>query len=310
MLRRLSPLLIAILLLGSFMITVSSPAAFAECTGAINKTTGVCKIGGGGSEIIGGGDDGGSSSGKVPGPGRQCRYAGDVIPCSKYGGKWNSSQQCYVKAMDPQPPKSDEVWDGHKDGIILTCLRPGGQYNNGTALVPYWAVDVAPPPPDPRQIAYQLLAEIRLQAGTIGITPTKPLADGGYGIIGIPSYLWVANPGASTTGPVKRSRTVAGYTVTISAQLDQVAYDMGNGTTVTCAGINAPGIPYESRFGKTPSTVCGYVYEQPGRYTVTARSTWNVEWWGIGETGTISFTVQRNLTIEMREVQVINKRPR
>jgi hypothetical protein len=106
-------------------------------------------------------------------------------------------------------------------------------------------------------------------------------------------------------GPITRSASARGYTVTAVAKVTKIVWNMGDGRTVTCTG---PGTPYADSYGKQSSPTCGHTYTRQGRYTVSATSYWTVEWAGIGQTGTIpiDFTTRTNIT--MGESQVINQR--
>lgn len=157
-----------------------------------------------------------------------------------------------------------------------------------------------PPPPNPAQIAQVAVTQMNLKAIDIGIVPeARP---GSRGIIGMPTWMWVADPGESTTGPITRSASVGDYSVTADATLDRIVWAMGDGTTVTCHGR---GTPYADAFGKQPSPTCGHTYVRKGRYIVTATSYWTVTWAGVGESGVIPLQFSSSVPVEMGEVQVI-----
>ena len=141
-----------------------------------------------------------------------------------------------------------------------------------------------------------------LQAIAIGIVPES--APGRIGIIGLPSWMWAQTPGENTMGPITRSATAGAYSVSATAKVNKVVWNMGNGDSVTCSG---PGTPYADSYGKASSPTCGYTYVRPGAYTVTATSYWIVTWAGIGQTGTIPLNFSRSTAITMGEVQVLNQ---
>lgn len=229
---------------------------------------------------------------------------GKKIAClgGPYDGYWSNAHQCYVSVNKDNLPKTDPAWEGHADGAVFDCFNP---HIRGTAVWTFWAATrPAGPaaPPDPKVLASQAVAKMTLRAVGIGIVPEdKP---GKVGIIGFPQWMWVQNPGPTTMGPVTRTASAGGYTVTATAIVDHLVWNMGDGNSVTC---NGPGTPYEDRFGAQDSSTCGYRYAHPGDYTVTATSYWTVEWAGIGQTGTIPLTFTNTTHITMGEVQVLTQ---
>jgi len=125
----------------------------------------------------------------------------------------------------------------------------------------------------------------------------------------MPVWLWDQGPDKHTWGPATASATAGGITVTATAKVNQVIWDMGNGTKVTCKNA---GTPYKASYGKTKSPDCGYVYtksssNEPGaKYTVTASSDWVITWEGAGQTGTIRLNgLTRSVHIAIGEAQVL-----
>lgn len=167
----------------------------------------------------------------------------------------------------------------------------------------------APPPPDPAVVAQVALTDMNLRPVTIGIVPES--TPGKIGVVGAPTWMWAATPGEATTGPMTRSATVGGVTVQAVATLDRVVWNMGDGSTVTCAGTAAKGTPYYDAAGLKSSPTCGHTYtkpsdRQPGlAYTVTATSYWTVNWQGGGGAGVIPQVLGNATQIQVGELQVI-----
>ena len=90
----------------------------------------------------------------------------------------------------------------------------------------------------------------------MGITPEE----GKTGLLGLPTYLWVDNPGARTLGPISDSDTRETSPSRLTAKVDHVTWSLGDGATVTCAGA---GTPYQDSFGAAPSPTCGHMYRKP-----------------------------------------------
>lgn len=201
----------------------------------------------------------------------------------------------------PQPPASDPVWAGHTDGAIYTCFATNGRFGAPATLLFWSATPPAVAPPDPRVLAQQAVAAMGLRAVAIGIAPEARA--GSVGIIGMPTWMWVADPGEQTWGPMTRSASAGGYTVTATAKVDRVVWVMGDGSTVTCT---TKGTPYADSFGKKSSPDCGHTYTRQGNYVVAATSYWTVTWAGIGQTGTIPLDFTQQATIVMGESQVLS----
>jgi hypothetical protein len=227
-------------------------------------------------------------------------YSGKEVPCRDGSSWWSNDRGCYVSLADPQPPKADPVWEGRTTGAIYECYSPGIV---GTRMYAFWsATSPAGPaaPPDPRVLALRAIATMRLRAIGIGIVPEPQ--PGSVGIVGLPTWMWVADPGQHTWGPITRTASSAGYSVTATAKVQRVVWAMGDGNIVTCT---KRGTPYADSFGKRASPDCGHTYTRQGTYTVRATSYWRVTWAGIGQSGTIPLDFTRTAVITMGEAQVL-----
>lgn len=282
-------------------------------TGECTLTVDVPGGGGGGS---GTGQPTGDNGPRDTGSGASCYWdpaasgasgkAGPVSCHSPYGS-WNNSYGCYLEPADPPPPAGDPAWKGHEpgDGAVYNCYQP-----QTTLLIQIWSA--APPPgsaagPSPREVAQMAVEKLNLKAIEIGITPeTGPDR---VGLVGMPVWLWARSPDSRTYGPATASASAGGITVTATARVHEITWDMGDGTTVEC---RTAGTPYEASFGKKASPDCGHVYrlssarESGGTYTVTATSAWVITWQGAGQTGTIRLDgLSRTVEIAVGEAQVL-----
>ena len=202
-----------------------------------------------------------------------------------------------MKVRSPQPPKSDDLWDGHSDGAIYMCSPPGSSKGYD-----FWAA-TGPAAPDPEVLARQAVASMNLLPIRIGMVPQP--RPGKVGLVGLPVWLWVDEPSAQTFGPISRTASSAGFSVTARARVERVRWEMGDGGVVSCSGR---GTRYEDRFGATRSPTCGYAgYSADGVYTVRATSYWVVSWAGLGQTGTIRFSLLRSARVTIGELQVVNR---
>ncbi len=231
-----------------------------------------------------------------------CHVGYAPVPCHHAElGWWSNARNCYVKAVSPPPPAGDPVWGGRADGAIYQCVVVPGLGTLPASYYQFWAAS-APAGPDPRVLAQQAVASMNLQPIAIGIVPEdRPDA---VGLVGLPTWLWVENPGAQTWGPITRSASAGGVTVTATARVQSIRWLMGDGGVVSCAG---PGTAYEDRYGTAESPTCGYRYPKQGTYRVQAESSWLVTWSGMGQSGTIPLSLTSSTQITIGELQVLTQ---
>lgn len=311
--------LLAALGVGIVSLTLSGPIAVADvnCDPIVNPDGTVtlpCEEEGSGG---GGGDeDGGEGGGGTP---RECHHGAQTIPCSNEYGSWDG--RCYVRTASPQPEPGSGAWEGHDDGYILectpyACAQTGGDLTNCPGHSFYWSPD-APDAPSrsPEDLAREAILTMNLTMGQIGSTPPASMDDpNALGTIGLPIWLWIANPAANTTGPIDGSANDGSLVVTATGTLNRVEWTLtdANGATVgaiTCDGANAPGTPYDGRNSAEPSPTCGFgadLNSSPGNLTLTGTAYWSVEWQGGGQSGQIDVPPQSNATqIRIGELQAI-----
>lgn len=249
----------------------------------------------------GGGDPGhpGGGGGGGGGGERICVFDGDEIPCETADGYWIGPPfECYIKPTDPQPPKSDPVWKGHKDGTIYHCSKRYLAGNNNLDYDRWWGSPPTPGGADPAILIAQAVTRMGIRGIEMGSTP--PMAAGKIGIIGFPTWLWAADRSPQTWGPNRATVTAGGVTITATAAAKRVEWEMGTGDVVTCDG---PGTPWSSGYGKSESPTCGYLYVEDGRYPVQAVTFWDLQWTGMGLSGTIPLALFSRGEIAMAEAQ-------
>ncbi|MFZ1287996.1 MAG: hypothetical protein WAR57_13270, partial [Candidatus Phosphoribacter sp.] len=108
------------------------------------------------------------------------------VPCSSPDGYYSHAFQCYISLLNPQPPMSDPVWQGHTDGAIYRCYPPVA-YIAGPVFLPYTFWSPAAPSglaaPDPRALAQRAVEQMGLRAVDIGIVPEARA--GSVGVVGM-----------------------------------------------------------------------------------------------------------------------------
>ena len=244
-----------------------------------------------------------TSTARVVAQPQTCSLGSIPTPCQDPRlGWWSAVRFCYVKPSQPQPPKTASVWAGHTQGAVYDCAPPrsvfGVTYSFWASAAPTQAG--APARPDPAVLAQTAMATMNLRPISIGIVPQD--APGSVGLVGMPVWMWVAGPDQQSWGPITKTVSAGGSTVTATATVQRVRWLMGDGSVVVCTG---PGTVYQDRYGKTDSPTCGYTYSRQGTYTVRAQSVWVVAWSGMGRSGTIPLTLTSSTTLTIGELQVI-----
>jgi len=254
---------------------------------------------------------------KETGKGEACVWDGTAIgitqpppgpvPCSSDAGYWSNGLNCYIQLATPVPPAGDPAWQGHEpdDGAVYHCYQPQ------TGILLYlWSQN--PPPdsgsgPTPGEVAQLAIEDMELKAINIGLAP-EPGPDG-VGLVGMPVWMWAASPDDHTLGPITTTASVGGITITATARVHRVTWEMGDDTQVVCRNA---GTPYKPEYGKQESPNCGHVYstsssqEDDGKFIVTASSDWVVEWTGAGQSGVIRLNgLRRSVAIAVGEAQVL-----
>ena len=259
--------------------------------------------------------DPGRSDGKPAKPGSKpgCTLNGVAVPCTTDFGTWIPHRQEWCKPIQPQPPTTDPIWNGHQNGTIQRCTRPEGTHlpdQNMSRLVWFPATNTPPPPPDPKQLAWKALATIDLQPITPGTTPTTlEQHPNALGAVGMPLWLWPRNPTPTQLGPTTASATEQGHTVTITAKAQSITWNLGNNTPpITCTTWKQP---HHNTHPNTPVT-CGAQtgYHHQGTYTITATTNWTIHWQGIGQQGTLHHTTTTQQTLKIGELHALNTNPR
>lgn len=161
----------------------------------------------------------------------------------------------------------------------------------------------AAPRPDPVAVAQRSVANLKLKTVTPGSTPLEP---GSISIVGVPTWMWAEN--ATALGTVTDTARVPGLSLTMTAKMTGITWDMGDGTVVECEGT---GTKWSPDLGTGDSPTCGHTYTTQGTRTVTSTAHWSVTWRAsTGQTGVIDRDLASTSTIRVGEVQVINSQPK
>ncbi|NKS71621.1 ATP/GTP-binding protein [Rhodococcus hoagii] len=167
---------------------------------------------------------------------------------------------------------------------------------------------------DPLTVAQMAISGMQLKPVDIGIVPSDE--PGKVGLVGMPVWMWNKDTSPSTNGPVTNTASVGGVTVSATATLTSVTWNMGDGNLPeVCPGYAAPFTPYTDAAGDLPSPTCGHKYvkssiDKPGgRFQVTATSAWVVNWVVVGGAvpagGVIPMVLTSDTSVQIGEMQVL-----
>lgn len=248
----------------------------------------------------------------------KCMFFGEEIPCNAYGGHYRGDPyNCYmVKATPAQIASSPQL-------TAEAPKNPGKSAYLCQTVVSVWNgqptieagdfiwIDDGEAAIDPREAARQVLLSLGIDAIDLGLSPRLKGGPNGQAYVGVPIWMWAANPTNNTVGPISVRNGNFGVLVTGEARLTEVAWNMGDGHTVHCKGSKASGKVYKASYGVTDSPACGYRYKkmssssESGRYAVSATSYWEFTWQAGGMQGMIPFNVTNNTTLPVGEIQVV-----
>lgn len=232
--------------------------------------------------------------------------------CGSPSGYWSNNRQCYVHMADYPWPTRPGSYD--QDAGYYKCIEP---VQFGAGVVTYFWSNTVPPGLQvytPGMAARKLIETFAIRGVDIGMAPeANPQWGHRRSYVGVPVWLWVENPQPLTWGPYTETATLGGQTITATAQVSSIRWDMGDGGARVCGGV---GTPYSTGFGIQDSPTCGYRYtttseNRPGdRFTVTATTQWVVTWTSLaGPGGTINLTAQNAEALEINELQTVNVTP-
>jgi hypothetical protein len=233
-----------------------------------------------------------------------CQWMGQQVDCTSDEGTWSNARQCWVSLVDPQPAQDLPIWEGNTTGAIYKCTPPGNG-GGGRLGVPgrsasfFWA-DSAPARVNPAALAREAVESMNLVAPTVGATPLPKAT--AVSLIGLPTWLWIADADDRSWGPITRTASAGGVTVTATAKVAKVVWDMGDGNTVTCA---TKGTEWTPARGVGDSPTCGYRYDRRGQRTITATTYWEVVWSGAGQSGTITFDMSGTRDVNVVELRAV-----
>ena len=235
-----------------------------------------------------------------------------LVNCGSGISYWSNNRQCYVSMAPGEWPARPPQYDQDAGYYVCTSgvLGPGGGVDIDDTY--FWSNTVPPGLQvlTPGNAAAQLISTFQLRGVTIGMAPrVNPEWGHRRTYVGIPVWLWVDDPEPLTWGPYTETATLGGQTITATAKVSAIRWEMGDGGTEVCGST---GTPYTYRTEITASPTCGYTYTRTSssspadRFTVTAVSQWVVTWTSLsGANGTVNLTTSSSVDLEVNELQSV-----
>ena len=296
MLKPMRRILGQLLLLIGLLAGSTLPAEAAGPTGGINPcvSLAICIVvtaPGQSAPPGGGGGPGGSSGGS--GGTATCTWNGAQYPCWDPDlGYFDTGDGCYYMKSDPQPPAGDPAWGGNDPGsgavYDKVCRDTGGGLNPEP---PVWLAKEpgdTTPPPDPGTVAQIAIKKLQFARPVPHTAPDSSKANG-TALVGVPVWFWYDTSqatGAQTVGPQSQTAELAGISVTATAVLTDVVWDLGyqdpatgKEATLSCKGKGA-GHPYTAGLeAAPPADACTQAFGKASGddgYYLTVTETWAV----------------------------------
>lgn len=168
----------------------------------------------------------------------------------------------------------------------------------GPGATPAPGQPAAPVMIDPRELAMSAVLQLPLPLPTPEVGPPPSANQWNSAFVGYPLWLFAAGPSSSSA-----TITLAGLPITLVAARNSVRFDMGDGSSVSCTSTTKWARGVEAG---AASPDCGHTYQQPGRYTITATSSWSVQWTALGQSGIIPITKTATMALPVGELQSVN----
>lgn len=211
-------------------------------------------------------------------------------------------------------PQSDGTLGVATQGQLDACAGLGLANcvqlpDTGIPGTPPAVVDVA-------NLVNAAVTALQVEPIDIGIVPEPADSPGGRtGLVGMNSWIWVANPRESTVGPITRTVTTGGITINMNAVNTGLAVNYGDGLPTLPPLCPVNSVPYTDVALALPSPTCNHflqkasTLEPGGTFKVSVTSMWVVTWTAVlpGQVvgGTIPTTATATTEVRVGELQVL-----
>jgi hypothetical protein len=215
-------------------------------------------------------------------------------------------------AQPPDAPPDGETEDSgawYWGSCIASVVGelPNQDYNFFAVIRWQWFGADEVPTVTPEQVAQDWLAQVDLFGVDFELAPPET----GAGLVTLPVWLGVAET-ADTWGPIEDEHCLGGVCVSITAQVSEVEWTMGDGASFTCT--REQHVVWDSSMNYlAPGGNCHHVYDQDsrdqpdGKYQITAVSTWTVDWSSTDDAGQLSTTREAEAFLQINQIQVLTR---
>ena len=296
----------ALALVGALSVTATP--AFADCAGGFKDSrTGqfVCsrastpvprKVRAGQQNVVyNGGESKHSSTGRSGGKRRSTFLFNKNAPGQKLMTGQNRTRGCGGALTTTTVNRQNHVTGRNRTTApTVACAQPQqGQQANAAPAAPQIT---------PQQAARTALARLQFTAAGPGAGPTSADNDLPFDApVGYPVWLW-ADGGTTTNRTV--GDAVAGMAVQITVHFDDLTWDAGDGSGTFTCGKGTKWVKGGAE-PAAPSPTCDHIYQDMGRYTITATTHWTITWAAGGQTGTVSMAIAQSRPFSVGELQTV-----
>lgn len=297
---------------GQVPLTPASALAGPDCD--LDAASGLCRITVVKPEKPGTQDDGKPETESVK---SGCRREGKPLPCTTSQGFWDPATSCYLK-QEAKPQILGGPGEITPGSTFYRCFYVYDVINGKPEVIERFDSVIREPGEvqtrDPREVAREVVDDMNFVAPQLGLSPFVQSARR-EGVVNSPIWMWVTDPGESTTGPLSARATLGGVTIEATGTLDRIEWSMGDGATVSCKGAGTP-FDRAAMQGKSlkevpASPTCGHKYiktsrcEKGGSFPVGATAYWNVHWTGGGIEGDIPLQFTRATTLSVVDLRPV-----
>ena len=224
----------------------------------------------------------------------------DTAPCvgqrrQLVNGKWT-----LVCVLPGDPPPGPPRGTGKPEPVVPspTSTSPG---LDGCAA--YWEdpdfcdPDAEDGGPDVSVLAQRAALSLSVPAPELRIGPDPARNQWNMIPVGFPIWVWTTEANTLTA-----TTTAEGITITMTATRGPTTITFGDGTTLVCRTMT-PRPAYLDP--PPPSPDCGHTYTATGQHTITATTTWTIQWQALGLTGTVPITRTAGTTLRVGELTAV-----
>ncbi|GAA1947473.1 hypothetical protein [Kitasatospora viridis] len=171
------------------------------------------------------GGSGGSTGGGSGGGDTSCTWKGLTEPCWDGDYGWfNTDDGCYYRQADSTDPLWSENPANSGAAYARVCFDSAGGESPAPSVWLAQPPNTAAPPPSPATVGQMAFNQLPFEL------PIAHVAPQGKSLVGVPTFLWFdtkTGTRASELGDLQATVTLSGVTVTATAHVTSVVWDLG-----------------------------------------------------------------------------------